>query len=124
MPDFAMQSLDLGRSAGFEFTAMREACDRLQERATQKWGTTLSIQRPIGSSTEYFFIARRLAFLRAQATLREHIVAQLNELLARLGVPQSIVVSGIPTATDIGRTLDRMHRGEVSFAGALDETRT
>jgi hypothetical protein len=124
MPDFAMKSGDLGRSAGFEFSAMRDACDRLQERATKRWGTILSIQRPVGTSTEYFYIARRLAFHQAQAMLREHMIEQLNELLARLGVPHSIVVSGIPTTADIGETLKRMHRGDVSFAEALDATKT
>jgi hypothetical protein len=124
MPDFAMKSGDLGQSAGFEFSTMREASDRLQERATKRWGTILSFQRPVGNSTEYFFIARRLAFYQAQAVLREHIIAQLNELLARLEVPHSIVVSGIPTATEIDQTLKRMHRGEVSFAAALDATTT
>lgn len=122
-PAFAMRSLDLGQSAGFEFTAMRDASDRLQERATRRWGTVPSIQRPVGSSTEYFFIARRLAFLQAQAKLREHMVTRLNELLNRLDISHSIAVSGIPTAKQIGETLDRLHRGEISFAEALDSTR-
>lgn len=124
MPPFALNSLDLGRSAGFEFSSLRDACDRLQERATQRWGTIMSIQRPVGSSTEYFFIARRLEFHRAQAELREHIVDRLNELLKRLNVAHSIGVSGIPTAAEIAATLDRLHSGEVSFGQALDSTRT
>ncbi|MGZ4402430.1 MAG: hypothetical protein ACXVRI_06240 [Gaiellaceae bacterium] len=124
MPEFALQSPDLGRSAGFEFTAMRDASDRLQEQATRRWGTVPSVQRPVGTSTEYFFIARRLAFLQAQAKLREHMIARLNELLQRLDIPHSIAVSGIPTAADIATTLGQLHRGEVSFAEALDATRT
>ena len=123
MPEFALGSLDLGRASGFEFTAYRDACDRLQERATKRWGTVPSIQRPIGTSTEYFFIARRLAFLRAQARLREHTIAELNRLLARIDVPHSIEVSGIPTSDDIAATLERLHRGDITFAEALDATR-
>lgn len=124
MPEFAMRSSDLGRSAGFEFSALRDACDRLQERATKRWGTVLSMQQPVGTSTEYFFIARRLAFYQAQATLREHITSRLNDLLAWLDIPHSIVVSGVPTAEEIGAMLDRLHRGEISFADALEATRT
>jgi hypothetical protein len=123
MPEFALRSPDLGRSAGFEFAAMRDASDRLQERATRRWGTVPSIQRPVGDPTEYFFIARRLAFLEAQARLREHMIDRLNDLLKRLAIPHSIAVSGIPTAADIAATLDRLHRGEVSFAEALNATR-
>lgn len=124
MPEFALESGDIGQSVGFEFAAMRDASDRLQERATSRWGTVPSIQRPIGASTEYFFIARRLAFLHAQAKLREHMVDRLNELLRRLEIPNAIAVSGIPTAADIATTLEQLHRGEVSFAEALDATRT
>lgn len=123
MPQFALRSPDLGRSAGFEFTAMRDASDRLQERATRRWGTVPSIQRPVGGSTEYFFIARRLAFFQAQARLREHMIDRLNELLKRLDIPHSIAVFGVPTAKEIAATLDRLHRGEVSFTEALDATR-
>jgi hypothetical protein len=122
-PEFALRSTDLGRSVGFEFAVMRDASDRLQERATRRWGTVPSIQRPVGSSTEYFFIARRLAFLQAQANLREHTIDRLNELLTRLQIPHSIAISGIPSAADIAATLGRLHRGEISFAEALDATR-
>ncbi len=124
IPKFALESPDLGRKSSYDFTAYRDACDRLQERATKRWGTIPSIQRPVGPSTEYFFIARRLAFLRAQAELREHMIAELNRLLARLGVPHSVVVSGIPTAHEIASTLDRLHHGEVTFAAALETTKT
>jgi len=124
MPAFALQGLDLGRSSGFELSAYRDALDRLQERATKRWGTVPSIQRPVGPWTEYFFIARRLAFLQAQAALREHMIAELNRLLARLDVPHSVVVSGIPTVRAISSALSRLHQGEVAFAEALDATRT
>jgi hypothetical protein len=124
MPQFALESPDLGRASGYDFTAYHDAADRLQERATKQWGTVPSVQRPVGPSTEYYFIARRLAFFQAQARLREHMIAELNQLLARVTVPHSLVVSGIPTADEIAATLERLHNGEVTFAEAIEATRT
>jgi hypothetical protein len=125
MPAFALKNpFDQGRSVGYEFGVHRAAADRLVERATRRWGTTMSIQRPIGDSNEYFFIARRLAFLEAQALLREHLVAELNLLLRRLKIDASVKIDGVSTASEIAATLKRLHRGEISFAEALDSTRT
>jgi len=124
MPDFVFSNpLDQGRSVGYDFSVQRAAEDRLMERATRRWGTTMSIQRPIGDSNEYFFISRRLAFLEAQALLREHLIAEINQLMRRLKVDVSIRVTGIPTATEIAEALKKLHGGEISFAEALDSTR-
>jgi len=125
IPSFALGNpLDQGRSVGYEFTAHREAADRLMERATRRWGTTMSVQRPVGDSNEYFFISRRLEFSKAQALLREHLVSELNALLKRLAVEVSVEMSGTPTARDISVALRRLHQGEISFAEALDSART
>jgi hypothetical protein len=124
MPRFALESPDLGRASGYDFTAYRDASERLEERATRRWGTLLSVQRPVGPSTEYFFIARRLAFLHAQAHLREHIIGELNHLLSRLTVPHSVAVSGIPTADEIATALGRLHNGDMTFTEAHVATRT
>lgn len=125
MPAFALSDpFDRGQSVGYEFSAHRAPDDRLMERATRRWGTTMSIQGPIGDSNEYFYIARRLAFLEAQARLREHLVAETNRLLQRLKINASIKVTGIPTASEIANALKRLHSGEISFAEALDSTRT
>jgi hypothetical protein len=124
MPDFVLRNpLDQGRSTGYDFGVERAAEDRLMERATRRWGTTMSIQRPVGDSNEYFFISRRLAFLEAQALLREHLIAEINRLMRRLKIDASIKVTGIPTASEIAESLKRLHRGEISFAEALDSTR-
>jgi hypothetical protein len=109
---------------GYDFGAHRDASERLQEKLMRQWGTFFSKQRPPGPSTEYFFIARRLAFLTAQARVREHLLAELNALLARLAIAHRIVVTGIPAARDIETMLERLHNGEVGFKEALDSTRT
>jgi hypothetical protein len=118
----ALPSPDATSPSGYDFVVHRDACERLQEKALRKWGTVLSKQSPVGPSTEYFYIARRLSFHRSQARLREHVIAELNSLLARLDIAHSIVVSGIPTAEDIGTTLNHLHKGEIGFKDALDRT--
>lgn len=124
MPRFALESLDMGRSNAYDFSAHRKACDQLMERATKQWGSVPSLQRPVDGSTEYFFIARRLAFLHCQALLRENIISKLNRFLVRLGLENKVVISGIPTNTQIASTLQKLHVGDVTFAEALDFTRT
>jgi hypothetical protein len=54
---------------------------------------------------------------------RCHVISELNALLARLGLDNQVVVSGIPTAREIGETLERLYRGDVTFSEALDLTR-
>ena len=98
-------------TTGYDFVAHRDASERVQERAMRRWGSFFSRQSPVGASTEYFYIARRLAFHAAQARVREHIIAELNALLARLATGHAVVVTGIPTAREIDDTLGRMHAG-------------
>ena len=120
-PDFALNSpkLDLGRSEGFEFSRLQAAYVRETERSTKRWGTISSFQRPVGDSTEYFYIARRLEFHRAQATVRDHLLRELNGLLARLGVAEQLVVEGLTAPGDLTQALNALHAGEISFADAL-----
>lgn len=120
-PEFALNSpkFDLGRSVGFDFSRLRAAYERETERATKRWGTISSFQRPVGDSTEYFFIARRLEFRRAQATLREHLLLELSRLLARLGIPEQLVIEGLIPPGDLRQALNGLHAGEISLADAL-----
>lgn len=120
---FAVATPDLGRRVGYDFVVHRDASDRVQERLTRRWGSTLSLQRPVGTSSEYFFIARRLAFHRAQAMLREHLIASLNRLLPELGITGVLKVVGLPSAQSIEDVLGQLHAGEVSFGEALGAVR-
>lgn len=120
----ALPSPDDTTSSGYDFVAHRDACERLQEKALRRWGTVLSKQRPVGPSTEYFYIARRVAFHRSQALLREHIITELNILLPKLNIGHSVVISGAPTAKDISTILARLHKGDISFKQALDGSHT
>jgi hypothetical protein len=116
---FIYETTDLGASSGYDFSAYLAATQRLQERALRPWGTPTSKFRPVGESTQYFYVARRLRFYRSQALVREHTIAEMNRLLHRLAINHSVVVSGLPTAADISGVLDQLHSGDISFSNAL-----
>jgi hypothetical protein len=120
---FIFGTRDLGAASGYEFSAYLAASQRLQERALRSWGTTTSKFQPVGASTEYFWVARRITFHRSQALVREHTITELNRLLQKLEINHRVIVSGLPTATEISAVLDRLHRGELSFSDALAAVR-
>jgi hypothetical protein len=118
-PRFIFEGTDMGRSAGYDFAVHRRACEVEIERATQRWGTIPSRFRVEGT-TEYFLFSRRLAFKHAQAELREHILAELNQLLARLGLIHRLQVTGLRPAAEIDRALRQLQAGELTVAEAMD----
>ena len=119
---FALEDGQLGASAGYEFAVHRRASDIAVERATRSWGTIPSLQR-VAWTTEYYYVARHLQFLRSQALVREHVIAELNRLLTRLRVSAAIRIDGLPTAVQIGDHMTKLKRGEVSFTAALQACR-
>jgi hypothetical protein len=119
-PGFASMSADMGRRFGYDFVTHRDASERLQERLSRRWGSVMSLQQPVGPSSEYFFIARRLAFHHARALVREHLVELLNDLLPTLGIKGRVEVQGLATAEQIAAAIDEMHAGSISFGEALE----
>lgn len=119
IPDFASGRLDLGRELGFDFSAHRKALERHDERETRLWGSVSSLMSAPGPSSEYFFIARRLEFHRAQALLRELIIERLNEWLENQPEPVTISYTGIVRSAEIDQGLAELHRGEIGFTEAL-----
>jgi hypothetical protein len=122
VPPFAMQAGDLGRAHSYDFSVHRKATELALERATNRWGTIPSLFQVEGT-TEYFLFARRLQWQRSQALLREHLFDQLNRLLSRLAIPHRLVVSGLPTSSDIAATIEKLHAGEVDVADAMASSR-
>lgn len=117
-PRFILEGTDMGRSAGYDFAAHHRACEVEIERATRRWGTIPSRFRVEGT-TEYFLFSRRLAFKRAQAELREHILVELNRLLARLGLTHRLEVSGLRSAAEIEETMRQLQAGELTVSEAM-----
>lgn len=121
-PEFALQIGDMGRSVEYDVSVQRAACDIMQERATKDWGRILSITQ-IEGTTEFLFLARVLQWRRSQAVVREHVIAEFNRLLDRLGIRHRVVVNGLPTVDDIDQAIEQMHAGEITVADAMDATK-
>lgn len=121
VPGFALDADHFGAEAGFDFATSRRAMDVAVERVTRRWGTIPSFQR-VNGTTEYYLFARRLQWNRAQALLREHILAALNVLLARFGLGR-LDVRGLPSASELSLSIDRLQRGEISVEEALASAR-
>ena len=72
--------------------------------------------------TEFFSFYRTLGFHHALATLREHVIAELNLLLnRRLGLDVRISIEGLQTANEILAIRSKMERGEVSIGDAFEQ---
>jgi hypothetical protein len=88
-------------------------------RRTRTWGW-LGRDSSVESQTEFFVVYRTLTFEWAVATLRDHIVAQLNALLVRLGIRAAITLRGVLSPDDILSLRGRMTAGELDFSEALN----
>ncbi len=73
--------------------------------------------------TEFFTFYKMIRFQKAQAMLREHVVAELNGLFERLGIKCELQVTGLPTPEDIQQTERELSEGRVTFAVSLDRVR-
>lgn len=117
-PNFIFRTPDMGRSIGYDFAAHRRACEVGIELATRRWGTIPSRFR-VDGTTEYFLFSRRLAFKRAQAELRDHILSELNRLLGRLQIEHRIRVEGLKSPAEIEKTLLQLRTGELTVSEAM-----
>lgn len=121
-PGFAMEIGDMGRSVGYDTSLYHAACTIRREQLTSNWGRIPSLFQ-IDGPTEYHSLARVLQWRRTQAVIREHVIADLNSLLERLGVEQRLVVSGLPIEKEITAALRRMQAGRISVSDAMDAGR-
>ena len=62
-----------------------------------------------------------IGFRYAQAILREHIIQEINQLLAILAVKCKIIVIGLPTAKEILQIRNDMQKGDISFTEVSDK---
>jgi hypothetical protein len=121
-PQFTFEGLDFGARDGFEFDYHHMNRDIAIEQCTRRFGTIPSLGQ-LKYTMEYYFITNRLQTAHAKALLREHIIKELNSLLARLNIDNSVVVSGIPTVEDIRALKEELRQGKVSFAEAISRAK-
>lgn len=122
MPEFALKDGSLGGSAKYDFTKHRQNKDIAVEQTTSIWGSIASLSR-IQGTTEYYYIVNRLKSTHSQALLREHIFSEVNKLLKRLGIKNSIKIEGLKSSSEILEAIKRLENGTISFSEALDATK-
>jgi hypothetical protein len=106
--------------AGYDFAAAQRAVAASAVRKTRRWGV---VEQPSTQEmTSYYTVAGHIENRRAQARLRDHIIASLNVFLARHGFP-AIEIEGVPSEMDIAATLARLRAGEIDLVTANDLTR-
>jgi hypothetical protein len=122
MPKFALQDGDLGNKAKYDFMLHHKRKELAIEYVTKTWGSIPSLQQ-IKGTTEYYYIVHSLQFSYCQALIREHIIAELNDVLRRLGGKNPVKVEGLPIAKDIQDAINKMQKGEIGFKEAIDATK-
>lgn len=71
--------------------------------------------------TEFYLFHRITKFSWAQACIREHIIDEINALFQRLNLQARLVVTGLPTASEILALRQQMRDGRISFAEAHND---
>ena len=122
MPKFALKTSDMGNSEKYDFTAYRKARDIAIESVTSRWGSISSLGR-IEGATEYYQVVNGLQTAYSKALLREHIINEVNSLLVRLSIRNSLKVTGLKTSVEIGNVIQKLERGEIGFTDAINATK-
>ena len=109
------------RHSHFDLQRYNREAEIFCSRVTKRWGWN---RRDFSQRnwTEFMQVNRSLTFKWAQAELREHIIAEFNTLLVRLGIAAQVRVAGLPSAADLLRARHDMSVGTLSFDQAYDAT--
>jgi hypothetical protein len=119
-PEFFSTDLSAGRwDPAFDFSQYRKSSENALKRLTREWGWNRR-ETNLERQTEFYLVYKTLRFKLAQAILREHIVSELNALFGRIGWQASIVLSGVPAATDIERVESQMLDGTLPYSKVYD----
>lgn len=124
LPEWAVASLaheqPLVRFDISEYSRLRAAH---QAVAAGEWGWS-GRDTSLDHWTEYYLFDRALRFQQALAELRQHVVAEINQLLKRrLSLDVLIRLEGLPSADEVARLRERMATGEISAGEAYDQAR-
>jgi hypothetical protein len=110
------------RDIGFEFQEWRKWHNIAIAQATRDAGWNARNSFP-EEMTEFYFVHRFLRFERFKMEIRESLVSQLNQMLRtvgdRIGFSAKIVVSGLPDAAQIDRSMEILESGAASFGDVM-----
>jgi hypothetical protein len=120
-PEFWNRDLQAGKfNSDFSFSDYTKMQAAAVARITRAWGWN---RRDTSSNfdTEFFYFHRSLRFRRAQAMLRDHIVAQFNCLLSRLDINARIELEGYPSPQKIEELIEAVSAGTLHYADAFKQ---
>jgi hypothetical protein len=89
---------------------------------TNRWGWNAR-DTSLQYVTEFYQVLRWLRFQKALATVREHIVGQLNCFFLTENIEVKIALEGIPTQSDIESCSLRLVAGDVGFKDVYEALR-
>jgi hypothetical protein len=105
---------------GYDYGVAQRASESEVIRLTQRWGVLPFLQPK--NMTGYFSVAGEIDHRRTQAVLRDHILNRLNTVLRAERLAE-IRIEGLPSVTDIDRTLAELAAGRIDLKQASDATR-
>lgn len=121
-PEFYMDDLKKGVSnSSFDFEEYTFINDIYKNKITNKWGWNRRDSTQ-DRNTEFYAIFKLLTYRYSEAILREHIIAEINNLLERMSINCKVVVEGLPSPDEIRENRNRLIKGEISFANACNRT--
>jgi hypothetical protein len=107
----------------FDVTGYSRLQSAYQASAARSWGWP-GRDTSLNHWTEYYLLDRTLRFQHALALLRQHVVAEINEVLtSRLVLDAHVSLEGLPSADEVVRIRERMATGELSINEAYDQVR-
>jgi len=120
-PDFWAERQDK-RGAAFDWDVYRFEQHIARAACTAAWGWPMR-NSELQDITEYYYFFRDLRFEAAVATLRVHIISELNGLLRRLNIRATIQLSGLFTPEEISGVAQQIEQGALPFGAAIDVSR-
>ncbi len=116
IPDFHMKAMEKNENIGFDLDEFNRAKYLEAAKLTKAFGWNQR-QRSEGYITEYYSMLRFLREKKLEATMREHIITELNTALNRqpLNLGARIVIDNLFTVEDVAKQKKLLKRGDVAF---------
>lgn len=122
-PEFWTRGLEAKKIATeFMLSEYNRKRDAYIARLTRRWGWNRR-DTSGAQDTQFFYFFRSLRFRQAQAAMRNHIVEQMNEFLARLRINARIQLEGFLSPGDIEDLIRQTLAGTLHYAEAVRRAR-
>lgn len=126
-PDLTDRDSSRSPRNAFDYKAHHELLDQAILRITRDIGWDMRRNTPDGI-TEYYWLHRRLRFVKFRIELRDHIIDTLNvglkTMRSLLGTESLIELQNLPTIVDVEQAEEDLRSGTRSVKEIIDRFRT